>query len=240
MSIRLMAEVWTRDLPHPDQAILLALADHADDEGGSVFPSVKLVAWKTGYSTRQVQRIIRDLESRGALILVAAAVRYRANEYRIDLEAVPMKAPFRDRDDTVSPLADSGMTSTPPGMTQPGRPRDDIALSPRTITEPSEEPSDKGGPSGADQEDIDALPDRPAPNPNDRQVYFIGRLIDHDEGWKALTFGGIVSLNKKFGRPTVTEALGRMWEEAQSGAEVPKAPFALVREVCSQIALVSA
>jgi len=145
MSIKLMAEVWTRNLPHAEQSILLALADHADDEGGSVFPSVGLVAWKTGYSTRQVQRIIRKLEVDGALTLVKTAVRYRANEYRIDLEAVAVKAPLRG--DNMSSLDETGVTSTPsgvtteaPGVTQLGHPRGDTAMSPRTTSEPSSEP----------------------------------------------------------------------------------------------------
>jgi hypothetical protein len=238
MSIKLMAEVWTRELPHAEQSILLAMADHADDEGGSVFPSVGLVAWKTGYSKRQVQRIIADLKTRGALVLVATAVRYRANEYQIDLGVVPVKAPFRD--DRMTSLDETGATSEASGATQLGHPRDDTALSSRTIMEPSLEPPLKSkaetSPSApTEPTDEDQFQDRPAPNPNDRQVYFVGRLMDHDEGWKSLSFGGVVGLNKKFGRPVVTEALGRMWEEAQAGSAVPKKPFALVREVCSQI-----
>ena len=246
MSIKLMAEVWTRELPHAEQSILLAMADHADDDGGSVFPSVGLVAWKTGYSKRQVQRIIADLKTRGALVLVATAVRYRANEYQIDLDAIPVKAPFRD--DRMTSLTETGATSDTPGATseasgatQLGHPRDDTALSPRTIMEPPLEPSDESkaetSPSAPiEPTDEDLFTDRPAPNPNDRQVYFIGRLIDSDHDWKNLTFGGVVSLNKQFGRQVVTEAIGRMWEEAQSGNPCPKKPFALVREVCVQIA----
>ena len=104
--------------------------------------------------------------------------------------------------------------------------------------EPPEESKAETSPSAPTDpdDDIHLFADRPAPNPNDRQVYFIGRLIDSDHDWKNLTFGGVVSLNKQFGRPIVTEAIGRMWEEAQSGSPCPKKPFALVREVCVQIA----
>ncbi len=247
MSIKLMSEVWTRELPHPEQSVLLALADHADDEGGSVFPSLALVAWKTGYSTRQVRRIVRTLEDRGALVLVAEATRYRPNEYRIVMEAVPAKTPFRA--DNLSgldePRADIQDTRADIALSH----RADIALSARTITEPPEEPSDNSGSSTANLEDLgkpsdpeepegdtDFLPDRPAPNPSDRQVYFIGRLQDRDDRWKALTFGGVVRLNKDFGRPVVAEALGYAWEEAQGGADTPAKPFALVRSICERIA----
>lgn len=76
----------------------------------------------------------------------------------------------------------------------------------------------------------------PAPNPSDRQVYLVGRLIDHDERWSAVTFGGIVGLNKTFGREVVTEALGYVHEEAQGGSPTPKSPFPLVRSICQRIA----
>ena len=63
-----MGGVWELDLDHRQKFVLLALADHADHNGGSVRPSVALIAWKTGYSKRQVQRIIRDLEEAGILV----------------------------------------------------------------------------------------------------------------------------------------------------------------------------
>lgn len=119
---------------------MLALADHADHEGRNVRPSVGLVAWKTGYSERQVQRIMRALIERGVLVLERDATRYTANEYRIDLVNVPRK-PARVRGDKLSPLEAAGVTSDAPGVTSSAV-RGDIAMSPEPSEEPSQEPSE--------------------------------------------------------------------------------------------------
>jgi len=68
MSGKIMGAVWELALSRPKQVVLLAMADHADHEGRNVRPSVPLVAWKTGYSERQVQRIIGQLISDGLLV----------------------------------------------------------------------------------------------------------------------------------------------------------------------------
>jgi hypothetical protein len=67
MSVKVMAQVWELDLPHAEKFVLLAMADHADHDGGNVHPAVATVARKTGYSDRQVQRIIDALEAKGLL-----------------------------------------------------------------------------------------------------------------------------------------------------------------------------
>lgn len=53
-----------------DLLVMLALADRADDEGGSLFPSVPTIAKKTRLSERQVQRILRNLEDEGWVSVV--------------------------------------------------------------------------------------------------------------------------------------------------------------------------
>lgn len=97
MSIKLMAKVWELDVSHPRRLVLLSLADHADDAGRSVRPSVAYTAWKTGYKTRQVRNIMRDLRYLGALVVVRPAGQHRPIEYRLQLEALPVKAPFPRR-----------------------------------------------------------------------------------------------------------------------------------------------
>lgn len=145
MSVWLMGRVWQCDLPRPQQWVLMALADHADDEGFNVRPSVPLVAWKTSYSDRQVQRIIDQLEELGILVVVQEATPRRPTEYQIVLSAAAKKQPFRSADapetrgDILSPLPQVGDdTDVTPEVTQLRRPRGDIAMSPEPSIEPSE------------------------------------------------------------------------------------------------------
>lgn len=68
MSGKATGRVWDLELEPLLKFVLLAYADHADHDGANMWPSVALIARKTGYSTRQVQRITRRLESLGWLI----------------------------------------------------------------------------------------------------------------------------------------------------------------------------
>ena len=58
MSVRAMGAVWALKIPPADKLVLLAMVDHADDEGKRIHPSVELISSKTGYSDRQVRRIV--------------------------------------------------------------------------------------------------------------------------------------------------------------------------------------
>jgi len=68
MSVRLMGHVFYLPLPPADKLVLLAMADHADDDGTKCYLSVHRLTQKTGYSRRGVQKIIRRLEKAGFLI----------------------------------------------------------------------------------------------------------------------------------------------------------------------------
>jgi len=85
MSIQAIAYVWGLDLPREEKYLLLAYADHADVFGGSIYPSVKFLARKTGYSKRSIQRITRKLEQRGLLILTGPGP-HGVNQYKIPLD----------------------------------------------------------------------------------------------------------------------------------------------------------
>ena len=100
MSGLLMGLVWGREIAGHPRDVLLAMADHAHDDGSSCYPSVPKLAWKVGISERTVQRIIGRMLESGVLELVAAARRHRPSEYAINLSALPAKAEFRgDRGD---------------------------------------------------------------------------------------------------------------------------------------------
>jgi Helix-turn-helix domain len=96
LSIKLMSAVWEREMSHPQQAILLALADHAHDDGTRIYPSYSRLAWKSGYSKRQVKRIVSDLIASGAILRKArGGPRKGTNSYRLDLSIFPLKPQFK-------------------------------------------------------------------------------------------------------------------------------------------------
>jgi DNA-binding transcriptional ArsR family regulator len=82
--------VWASKLTGSRKLLLLRLADYADKDGGSVYPSVQSLAAACGLSERAVQYTRRALEEEGLLVVVANAKggRGKAREYRIDLERV--------------------------------------------------------------------------------------------------------------------------------------------------------
>ena len=65
MSIRQILQVWEHEFSHPHQSVMLALADHAHEDGTGIRPSINRIAWKTGYSERSVQNILSQLRQLG-------------------------------------------------------------------------------------------------------------------------------------------------------------------------------
>ncbi len=94
MSGKVMGAVWELDLPHSKQSVLLALADHADHEGQNVFAGVGLISWKTGYSERQVQRIMHECVEDGLLVIEEEATPHKPVVYSIDLSKAKRKAEY--------------------------------------------------------------------------------------------------------------------------------------------------
>ena len=68
MSILQMVKVWEHEFPHPEQAVMLALADHAHDDGEGIRPALDRIAWKTGYARRNVQLILKRLKASGVVV----------------------------------------------------------------------------------------------------------------------------------------------------------------------------
>ena len=163
MSIRLMSKVWELSLDHSGQSILMALADHAADDGSSCYPSIAYLAWKTGYSERQTQRIMNKLKQAGLIEPIAyeQGGREHTVHYQLHLEKGVKKSPFRSAEK--GDISERVTFSTIKG---------DIAMSPEpsgtvttTTTVPAQEslptlessPTLKNGPSPLD------VPTRPAP-----------------------------------------------------------------------------
>lgn len=68
MSAKIMGAVWDLNIDQGMKLVLLAYADHADHDGGNIFPSIAKIAEKTGYSERTVQRMTSSLAKEGYLI----------------------------------------------------------------------------------------------------------------------------------------------------------------------------
>lgn len=96
MSAIVTGLVWAANLPREEKFILLAYADHADHEGNGIFPSVPLISWKTGYSDRQIQRVVGELLKRGIMIHHGES-RLGTEQYSIDLDALPAREPYKSQ-----------------------------------------------------------------------------------------------------------------------------------------------
>jgi hypothetical protein len=66
VSVRAMAWAWEQDLPEGDKLLLMALADHADDEG-FCWPGQESLGRKIGRSERTVRERLKRLETKGFL-----------------------------------------------------------------------------------------------------------------------------------------------------------------------------
>jgi hypothetical protein len=116
MSIKFMAKVYELAIDSDTREILMALADHADDEGYNIFPSVARIAWKIGdgsmneqgeyKNVRTVQRRLKELQEIGALVELKPSGYHRATEYGLDLSVFPKKADFKPKGDRLSSKGD--------------------------------------------------------------------------------------------------------------------------------------
>ena len=86
MSIAAMGIVWGLDIQPPSRKlVLLALADHLNDETGRLDPSVRRVGIRCGISEKQARRHLHDLQKDGLVEVVggstggANSCRYKLN-----------------------------------------------------------------------------------------------------------------------------------------------------------------
>jgi hypothetical protein len=97
MSVEQMAEVWKLELAPNKRLVLLAYADHADEDGNNVFPSLARIAHKTGYSRDQVRRISRELKDDNLMVLVNGATSTKPAEYKLTLWRGSKLPPLKPR-----------------------------------------------------------------------------------------------------------------------------------------------
>jgi hypothetical protein len=102
MSALLMGRVFYTDLSAHLRFTLLALADHADDEGANVYPGQDRLARKVGASVRSVRDHLHELERLGYLAVVRRHGPHGTTVYRIAVAKLPTE-PTLDRQPTAGP-----------------------------------------------------------------------------------------------------------------------------------------
>ena len=86
MSIELMSRVMATTIPTGPKLVLIVLADHADDYGGSCYPSVPLIADKCTQTDVSIRKHIQWLEKNG--LILRAHARGEATHYRLVLSKI--------------------------------------------------------------------------------------------------------------------------------------------------------
>jgi hypothetical protein len=114
MSIRQILQVWEHEFSHPHQAVMLALADHAHEDGTGIRPSINRIAWKTGYSERSVQNIMGQLRDLGILVVTVPATPFTPNEYKFEWSAATPKPAFDEYMALKKGRQGRGANSAPP------------------------------------------------------------------------------------------------------------------------------
>ena len=107
MSVRIMSAVFAADFSrisekgrvsaHALKLLMLALADHAADDGSGVYPSAATMAKKTNLTVRQVRAALAVLRERG-LLAAEGYTEHGTVRYRIVLDALGALAEAEEDD----------------------------------------------------------------------------------------------------------------------------------------------
>lgn len=163
MSGKISGKVWDLRLPHNQMLVLLAMTDHADHDGKNMFPSIPLIAWKTGYSEVQTQRIIRQLLTIGILVKQAVApgfpilyaVDFTRGELKPEFKRKTRKNPYQNGGAIVynPPQNDTSQNDTPIILSE----KEETATPIMASLKNNAEPSLKQQPSLKDKEIKDSV-----------------------------------------------------------------------------------
>ena len=169
MSFRLMSFAWGVALDATIKIVLLKMADHAHEDGGSIYPSIPSLARVCGLSERSIQRAITSLVQDSGLIRAKGfdplageqfsswrSRQGRPIEYLIDIDRLRectdqgdrCQQVIREEEEPVTESHPTGDTASPvpvphshPPVTE-SHPTGDTA-SPKPINEPIIEPSEE-------------------------------------------------------------------------------------------------
>jgi len=113
----LAGKIWQSDLDPELKPLAAALADVANDDGTSIYPSVGYMGWLLSRSERTVQTGLKALRAAGVLRVVKEGGQGAGNttEYRLVEEMLPTRVTWRDQRASekgaeFAPLPDKGAT----------------------------------------------------------------------------------------------------------------------------------
>lgn len=98
MSGLLAGKVWQSNLSSHLKPLAAAMADIANDDGTSIYPSVAYLAWLLGKGERSVQYGLDELKGLGVIEAVAyeSGGRGKATEYRLLEDRLPQRVPWKE------------------------------------------------------------------------------------------------------------------------------------------------
>ena len=114
MSTVVMAACWPLKLSSASKAVLISLADNAND-AGVCWPSVATICTRTCLHRTTIMRAILDLERRGILVIDHSNGRH--NTYRLTVDSYPQPVAQRDRSHSATGSVerpDQSHSATPP------------------------------------------------------------------------------------------------------------------------------
>ncbi len=131
MSIHVMNLVWKKSRnQRTAMLLLLAIADHAHDDGTGAFPSVRTLARKTRQSERNVQLLLKTLESSKELKIFEGKGPNGSNLYHVNTKLLESYADWESQEIEDVPDKDtksSGANFSPPQTFHPETSREENA-----------------------------------------------------------------------------------------------------------------
>jgi len=162
----LAGKVWHSGLDPRLKPLAAALADIADHDGTSLYPSIEYLAWLVGTSDRTVQRQLRDLIQSGVVALLRpGGGRGNLPEYALHETALPKRSPFKKGVNSSSfPSTSKGDSRRAKKVTVPARKGDshDQLEAPVLFSDPSVDPLERS-PTPAARQDPQAVTQVAAP-----------------------------------------------------------------------------
>lgn len=184
MSVKVMGMVFdATDISSTQKLVMLALADYANEEGRSIYPSVETISKRTSLTERAVRKTLSDLRKRGVIVIVKRSGQHRANEYAIDVTT--LKGMSRPAPDAPLKKSDLNLVPSRPESSS-ARPAPDAPDPPLSVIDPPVSDAKKKRRSAP----RDPLLDHPAIivyrdvahlTPNSTQREEIARVVSEDK-----------------------------------------------------------